>query len=264
MRKRARMVTVVWVALMTVVLASCQAAPPPPTVPPTSSTPATGCHVGLLGDSLSVRIQARLPAALARQRCSQVWVDAAVGRNTAQGVVALAERRVAGELPAVLVVGLGTNDQSQRAAFGGHVDDIMHLSAGRPVVWIEIAHAPIKDELNAVLRRSEIPDDTRKKLVFDKLVINLDSYELTVDGKQVDTPPKELELLYHLAATPNRVYTRNQLLDEVWGTRHIDQNIVDQYVRYVRRKLEAAGATASMTRFRAASTWARRSRRCAR
>ncbi len=153
MRKRARMVTVVWVALMTVVLASCQAAPPPPTVPPTSSTPATGCHVGLLGDSLSVRVQARLPAALARQRCSQVWVDAAVGRNTAQGVVALAERRVAGELPAVLVVGLGTNDQSQRAAFGGHVDDIMHLSAGRPVVWIEIAHAPIKDELNAVLRR---------------------------------------------------------------------------------------------------------------
>ena len=71
--------------------------------------------------------------------------------------------------------------------------------------------------INAVLRRSEIPDDTRKRLVFDKLEINLDSYELLVDGKKVDTPPKELELLYHLASTPNRVYTRNQLLDEVWG-----------------------------------------------
>ena len=71
--------------------------------------------------------------------------------------------------------------------------------------------------INAVLRRTEIPTDTRKRLVFDKLIIDLDSYELIVDGKKVDTPPKELELLYHLASTPNRVYTRNQLLDEVWG-----------------------------------------------
>ena len=59
--------------------------------------------------------------------------------------------------------------------------------------------------INAVLRRTEIPVDTSKKLAFDKLVINLDSYELIVDGVRVDTPPKELELLYHLAATPNRV-----------------------------------------------------------
>ena len=71
--------------------------------------------------------------------------------------------------------------------------------------------------INAVLRRTEIPEDTKKRLVFDKLIIDLDSYELIVDGKKIDTPPKELELLYHLAATPNRVYTRNQLLDEVWG-----------------------------------------------
>ena len=69
--------------------------------------------------------------------------------------------------------------------------------------------------INAVLRRTEIPNDTTKRLTFDKLVIDLDSYELIVDGKKIDTPPKELELLYHLASTPNRVYTRNQLLDEV-------------------------------------------------
>ena len=72
--------------------------------------------------------------------------------------------------------------------------------------------------VHAVLRRTG--DDGKpksKKLTFDKLVINLDSYELIVDGKKIDTPPKEMELLYHLAATPNRVYTRNQLLDEVWG-----------------------------------------------
>ena len=72
--------------------------------------------------------------------------------------------------------------------------------------------------VHAVLRRTG--DDGKpksKKLTFDKLVINLDSYELIVDGKKIDTPPKEMELLYHLAATPNRVYTRNQLLDEVWA-----------------------------------------------
>ena len=54
--------------------------------------------------------------------------------------------------------------------------------------------------INAVLRRSEIPEDTHKRLTFDKLIIDLDSYELIVDGKKIDTPPKELELLYHLAA----------------------------------------------------------------
>ena len=86
---------------------------------------------------------------------------------------------------------------------------------------------------------SEIPDDTKKKLSFDKLVINLDSYELLVDGKQVDTPPKELELLYHLASTPNRVYTRNQLLDEVWGFDYFgDSRTVDVHIKRLREKVE--------------------------
>ena len=93
--------------------------------------------------------------------------------------------------------------------------------------------------INAVLRRSEIPDDTKKKLVFDKLVINLDSYELLVDGKKVDTPPKELELLYHLASNPNRVYTRDQLLNEVWGFEYYgDSRTVDVHVKRLREKLE--------------------------
>ena len=93
--------------------------------------------------------------------------------------------------------------------------------------------------INAVLRRTEIPDDTRKRLVFDKLIINLDSYELTVNDKKVDTPPKELELLYHLAATPNRVYTRNQLLDEVWGFDYFgDSRTVDVHIKRLREKVE--------------------------
>lgn len=97
--------------------------------------------------------------------------------------------------------------------------------------------------INAVLRRSEIPDDTKKKLTFDKLVINLDSYELIVDGKNVDTPPKELELLYHLASTPNRVYTRNQLLDEVWGFDYFgDSRTVDVHIKRLREKVENVSA----------------------
>ncbi len=86
---------------------------------------------------------------------------------------------------------------------------------------------------------SSIPDDTKKRLVFDKLIINLDSYELIVDGKKVDTPPKELELLYHLASTPNRVYTRNQLLDEVWGFDYFgDSRTVDVHIKRLREKVE--------------------------
>lgn len=93
--------------------------------------------------------------------------------------------------------------------------------------------------INAVLRRMEIPNDTSKKLHFDKLTIDLDSYELIVDGKKIDTPPKELELLYHLASTPNRVYTRNQLLDEVWGFDYFgDSRTVDVHIKRLREKVE--------------------------
>ena len=93
--------------------------------------------------------------------------------------------------------------------------------------------------INAVLRRSEIPEDTHKRLTFDKLIIDMDAFELTVDGKKVPTPPKEMELLYHLASTPNRVYTRNQLLDEVWGFDYFgDTRTVDVHIKRLREKLE--------------------------
>ncbi len=94
--------------------------------------------------------------------------------------------------------------------------------------------------VHAVLRRiGEEAPAQGKKLTFDKLVINLDSYELIVDGKKIDTPPKEMELLYHLAATPNRVYTRNQLLDEVWGFDYFgDSRTVDVHIKRLREKLE--------------------------
>jgi len=94
--------------------------------------------------------------------------------------------------------------------------------------------------IHAVLRRyGDNPEDLKKRLAFDRLTINLDSYELLVVGHKVDTPPKELELLYHLAASPNRVYTRNQLLDEVWGFDYFgDSRTVDVHVKRLREKLE--------------------------
>ena len=93
--------------------------------------------------------------------------------------------------------------------------------------------------IHAVLRRYGGDQGGRKKLTFDKLVINMDSYELLVDGKRVDTPPKEMELLYHLAASPNRVFTRNQLLDEVWGFDYFgDSRTVDVHIKRLREKLE--------------------------
>lgn len=98
--------------------------------------------------------------------------------------------------------------------------------------------------VHAVSRRTErTAEDAHeeKVLEFDKLLINLDSYVLLVDGKKVDAPPKELELLYHLAKSPNRVFTRNQLLDEVWGFDYFgDSRTVDVHVKRLREKLEGA------------------------
>ena len=95
--------------------------------------------------------------------------------------------------------------------------------------------------IEAVLRRTGASgtEVTARRLVFDKLVIDMDAFELTVDGKKVDTPPKEMELLFYLASSPNRVYTRNQLLDEVWGFDYFgDSRTVDVHVKRLREKLE--------------------------
>lgn len=95
--------------------------------------------------------------------------------------------------------------------------------------------------INAVLRRSiKMGADNENKIVtYDKLSINLTNYELKVNAVQVDTPPKEMELIYHLASNPNRVFTRDQLLDEVWGFDYYgDSRTVDVHVKRLREKLE--------------------------
>lgn len=95
--------------------------------------------------------------------------------------------------------------------------------------------------IKAVLRRTGKASDLSdyKEVSYDKLVVNMTKYELKVDGKVVDTPPKELELLFHLASNPNRVYTRDQLLDEVWGFEYYgDSRTVDVHIKRLREKLE--------------------------
>lgn len=95
--------------------------------------------------------------------------------------------------------------------------------------------------INAVLRRAgeTAKQNENKEVSYDKLVINLTNYELKVNGVQVDTPPKEMELIYHLASNPNRVFTRDQLLDEVWGFDYYgDSRTVDVHVKRLREKLE--------------------------
>ena len=96
--------------------------------------------------------------------------------------------------------------------------------------------------IKAVLRRSasSVAEEV-KEVHYDKLSINLTNYELKVGGVQIDTPPKEMELIFHLAKNPNRVFTRDQLLDEVWGYDYYgDSRTVDVHVKRLREKLEGA------------------------
>ena len=103
--------------------------------------------------------------------------------------------------------------------------------------------------IEAVLRRTGTvtTSESSRRLVFDKMTIDMDAFELIIDGKKVDTPPKEMELLFYLASSPNRVYTRNQLLDEVWGFDYFgDSRTVDVHVKRLREKLEGVSESWSL------------------
>ena len=97
--------------------------------------------------------------------------------------------------------------------------------------------------IKAVLRRCTVSagaeEQEQKVISYDKLSVDLTRYELKVDGRVVDAPPKELELLYFLASHPNRVFSRDQLLDEVWGFEYYgDSRTIDVHVKRLREKLE--------------------------
>lgn len=130
------------------------------------------------------------------------------------------------------------------SAKGETIDKVLGLELGADDYVVKpFDSKEVVARIKAILRRTskDIDNDiANKKIVtFNKLSINLESYELKVDGVSVDTPPKELELLFHLASNPNRVYTRDQLLDEVWGFEYYgDSRTVDVHVKRLREKLE--------------------------
>ena len=95
--------------------------------------------------------------------------------------------------------------------------------------------------VKAVLRRyqAHINPSDEEVIKFENIEISLQKYELKLNGKSVDIPPKELELLYFLASNYNHVFTRDQLLDKVWGFDYLgDSRTVDVHVKRLREKLE--------------------------
>ena len=100
--------------------------------------------------------------------------------------------------------------------------------------------------VKAVLRRyqavqkPEVPAVDKGKCVeYPGIEINLTNYSVLVDGQNVEMPPKELELLYFLASSPNQVFTREQLLDQIWGYEYIgDTRTVDVHIKHLREKIK--------------------------
>ena len=129
-------------------------------------------------------------------------------------------------------------------AKGETFDKVLGLELGADDYVVKPFDAKeVMARVKAVLRRTqgetEVPETDNKTVIYDNLEINISNYEMKVRGVAVDTPPKELELIYHFASNPNRVYTRDQLLDEVWGFDYYgDSRTVDVHVKRLREKLE--------------------------
>ena len=124
-------------------------------------------------------------------------------------------------------------------AKGETADRVSGLEMGADDYIVKPLEMPeVIARVRAVFRRMA-PDDAPEKLSFDNLVIDKQAYDLVIKGKRVDAPPKEIELLYYLASSPTRVFTRAQLLDDVWGFDYFgDTRTVDVHVKRLREKLE--------------------------
>ena len=94
--------------------------------------------------------------------------------------------------------------------------------------------------VKAVLRRLDNKESNSKKITFENLMINLSNYSVTYMNETVEMPPKELELLFYLASHPNQVFTREQLLNQIWGYEYYgDTRTVDVHIKRIREKLGA-------------------------
>lgn len=128
-------------------------------------------------------------------------------------------------------------------AKGETFDKVLGLELGADDYMVKpFENKELVARIKAVLRRYEPKDNTDKEIIYPNISINLTNYELKINGETIDIPPKELELLYYLATNPNKVFTREQLLETVWGFDYFgDSRTVDVHVKRLREKLELAG-----------------------
>ncbi len=125
-------------------------------------------------------------------------------------------------------------------AKGETIDKVLGLELGSDDYVVKpFEPKELVARLKAVLRRYNADSIESGEIRFDKLSINMNTYELKIDGKVMEIPPKELELLNFLCSHPNKVFTRDQLLDEVWGYEFFgDSRTVDVHVKRLREKVE--------------------------
>lgn len=145
------------------------------------------------------------------------------------GIEVLKEIRRTSRMPVIMLT-----------AKGETIDKVLGLELGADDYVVKpFEPKELVARLRAVLRRADDKDDVPEEVCFDKLSINMGTYELKIDGKVMEVPPKELELLNYLCIHPNRVFTRDQLLDEVWGYEYFgDSRTVDVHVKRLREKVE--------------------------
>lgn len=144
------------------------------------------------------------------------------------GIEVLKEIRRMGNIPVIMLT-----------AKGETFDKVLGLELGADDYMVKpFEPKELIARVKAVMRRYEVKTSNKKEVVFPNLSVNLNTYELKVGGKSIDIPPKELELLYFLSSNPNKVFTRDQLLDQVWGYDvYVDSRTVDVHINRLREKL---------------------------
>ncbi len=147
------------------------------------------------------------------------------------GYKVLEEIRKKSQIPVIMITARGESfDKLQSFELG--VDDYIVKPFDAKEVLARV---------KAVLRRMGNTVEEKMYIEYSNLIIDKVSFEVKINGEPVNMPPKELELLFHLASNPNKVYTRDQLLDEVWGFEYYgDSRTVDVHIKRLREKLDAA------------------------